>query len=101
MIFIWIREAFFWLLRLVIPPPEYKKVRTIDPNVACPNCGHGQGKLTAVIKDQKMQCQHDCLICKAQWWEDPVLQSYEPIAASSAAIKVDAPHDPAPLMKGA
>jgi hypothetical protein len=91
MIWIWICDAVIWLLKLIIPPPPKPVIPQIDQNAPCPSCGHCEGELSAVERDSKMMVQHRCLVCKAKWWENPVLKSFEPTASTSAAVKMEAP----------
>lgn len=85
-----------FIIELFALPPIPPQVPQLDINAPCPACGHRRGKLKSGQKDGKLQVQHDCLVCGAQWWEDPVLKQMEPIAATSATVKVDAPPATAP-----
>lgn len=86
MIFTWLKSAVFFLLRLVIPPPLAPEIPKLDVDAPCPSCGHRSGSLTAVQQsDGKLQVRHDCRICKAKWFEDPVLKAPDKIQAGPAA----------------
>jgi hypothetical protein len=91
MIWHWLREALFWMLKLIIPPlPEEVPPPEIDQNEPCPGCGHRSGRLSIVAKSQRLYVQHDCNICAAQWWSKPVIASFaEPTASST--VKLEAP----------
>ena len=88
MIFVWIRAALFFILRLFIPPLPEPAIPQLDINAPCPSCGHREGALTAVQKpDGSLHVRHDCKICKAKWFEQPVLRAH---AASSATVLMTA-----------
>lgn len=91
MIFVWLRTALFYFMRLFFAPLPPKWI-PIDENEMCPACGHQHGKLTAETwRDGSLHVRHDCLTCKATWFSAPVLGVTEPIAASSATVRVTAP----------
>lgn len=74
MIFIWAKNLLIFILRMFIPPQPLPQIPEIDENAPCPGCGHCNGRLTSVQKDNKLLVQHDCQVCRAQWWELPVLR---------------------------
>jgi hypothetical protein len=53
----------------------------IDPNSKCPACGNNKGSLvvnvvnTEKVKEAQLFVQHTCAICKAFWFEPPVLKA--------------------------
>lgn len=76
MIFVWFKAAALWFLRLFIPPPAEPYIPRIDPNAVCPSCGNCEGRLEAV-KDTagKPLVKHECRVCRAEWFEKPVLNA--------------------------
>lgn len=73
MIFVWLRKALFFILRLVIPPPEEPTIPKIDVNAPCPSCGHRDGEISAVsVSGAAPQVQHKCKVCGARWFENPI-----------------------------
>jgi hypothetical protein len=93
MIWLWIRNALFAILKLFIPPlPEELPPPEIDANAPCPGCGHRNGQLSIVQRNGKLFVQHDCKVCRAQWWEKPVIASYaEPTTSSTVKLQAPAP----------
>lgn len=86
MIWLYLRAALFFLLRLVVPPPALPTAAPkIDINARCPVCGHCDGEIRAAWEtpliletqqgtaDQKVKLgriyvEHLCHICKARWY---------------------------------
>lgn len=87
MIWLWIRAMIDCIHWLLVPPPA-PPVKPIDINAPCPTCGHRSGKLSAGLNGTKPACVHTCLICGAQFFEDPVLPSP---AVTGAPLKVALP----------
>lgn len=75
MLILWLRIAFVWCLKLLIPPPQEPVIPKIDPNAPCPSCGHRQGMIASVRVNGQMLVRHDCSVCRAQWHESPILKS--------------------------
>ena len=93
MIWLWIRDALFWVLKLIIPPLPEEIVPKIEKDAVCPGCGHQNGRLSIVSKNGQLYVQHDCNVCRAQWWEKPVIASFaEP--STSSTVKMEAPTTP-------
>lgn len=75
MIWVWLRTAIGFVLKLFIPPPTEPAYPEIDVNEVCPGCGHRNGRLTSVSVNNEMLVRHDCNVCKANWHVKPVLKS--------------------------
>jgi formate dehydrogenase maturation protein FdhE len=85
MLWIWLGRAFFWVLRLFLPPrmlPDPRRSPTIDWKAPCPACGHvgtvsvehvvvatKPGALNAVRKSLML---FTCSLCKAHWHTKPL-----------------------------
>jgi len=75
MIWVWLRTALEFILKLIIPPPREPIIPQLDPNEVCPGCGHRNGRITSVAVSGQMYVRHDCNTCKANWYVEPVLKS--------------------------
>lgn len=73
-------------------PPDIVIIRKIDPSVVCPACGHKKGKIHFIVSVRAIE--HTCMICGAQWREDPVLIDFEPVAVNSTTAKLSGIPEP-------
>ena len=75
MLWIWLRFALVWMLRMLVPPPiPARPLPQIDVNAPCPACGHRKGKITCVEADGHPTIRHECDVCGARFHEQPVLK---------------------------
>lgn len=94
MIWIWINGVVAFLRLFFLPPSHI--IRKIEPSAVCPGCGHKNGSIQSITKDGRMLVEHTCRVCRAQWWEAPVITDFEAMAASSTTVKVSAATAEAP-----
>jgi hypothetical protein len=71
-IYLWLRAAAIFILKLLIPPPPAPVIPKIDPCSPCPSCGHCKGRISAVEVKGEMLVRHDCDVCNANWHVRPV-----------------------------
>lgn len=70
MLILWLRTAFIFVLKLLIPAPPQRT--RIDPAAPCPGCGSGNGSVETVVAEKKIVVQHHCLTCQCFWYEEPI-----------------------------
>jgi hypothetical protein len=74
MIWLYLKHALLWMVRMLVPPPANQRaIPSIDPNAVCPACGHRQGKIRAVLASDRTVIQHECGVCLCKWYEKPIL----------------------------
>lgn len=74
MIFYWLAvvcQSVLWLFK----KPTSQQLSRIKENDHCPVCNHQKGIIRAVVRENRVLCQHTCGICGARWHELPVLKS--------------------------
>ena len=79
MIWVWLRQAIYFLGVLLIPPPKpsLPLYQPIDPNAPCPACGHRNGKIRCVLPSPEQPdptIMHQCSVCGARFFEKTVVQ---------------------------
>lgn len=79
MIFVWIGCIVQFVKWLFVPPEV--RIPKRNPNAPCPSCGWGKGAISATTNQGKPSIRHDCSVCKASWFEAPVLQAPDKIQA--------------------
>lgn len=85
MIYLYLKQALLFLLKLAIPPRPVEPEPAVDINARCPACGHRNGEIELVwetpiiteamvgkaemkVKLGNSYLQHKCHVCKARWY---------------------------------
>jgi len=74
-IWVWINATVRWLSWFFIPAPGGIIIPKIDPNAPCPNCGHTDGKIRAIVVAGRPKVEHICNVCAAHWNDNPVVDT--------------------------
>lgn len=73
MIWYYLRLAFTFIARLLLPMPASATAR-VRPDSPCPACGARANTVRCVLRGSDILVQHTCSTCGARWHENTVVK---------------------------